>query len=231
MIEAARRRCDQRLPLLIWDIDGTLLAVTGIGRRAMNEAFHECYGIAGAFDIVDFAGAHDHALWAEAAHRHQICDGDSAALFFHRYLRRLAALLAAFPLPVLPGVVQALSQLSAAGYELALGTGNIRPAAYLKLGRAGLAHFFPAGGFSSPGASRQEILDQALQSSQRGAPCAVVIGDTPIDVRAAHARGLAAVAVATGRFSASDLAQAGADLVLDTLEDTKPLRHLLHALP
>ena len=45
----------------------------------------------------------------------------------------------------------------------------------------------------------------------------VVIGDTPLDIEAAHGAGARAVGVATGTSTASDLDRAGADEVLDDL--------------
>ncbi len=52
----------------------------------------------------------------------------------------------------------------------------------------------------------------------------LVVGDTPLDVEAAHAAGCTAVAVATGKFDAAALREAGADHVLETLEEEIPLR-------
>jgi len=49
----------------------------------------------------------------------------------------------------------------------------------------------------------------------------VIVGDTPHDVGAAAASGARAVGVATGRFSATELAVAGADVVLPDLSDTE----------
>jgi phosphoglycolate phosphatase len=50
-----------------------------------------------------------------------------------------------------------------------------------------------------------------------------VIGDTPLDIEAAHAVGCTAVAVATGKYDRQALREAGADHVLDTLEEQLPL--------
>jgi phosphoglycolate phosphatase len=50
-----------------------------------------------------------------------------------------------------------------------------------------------------------------------------VIGDTPLDIDAAHAVGCTAVAVATGHHDADALRDAGADHVLETLEENLPL--------
>lgn len=51
-----------------------------------------------------------------------------------------------------------------------------------------------------------------------------VIGDTPLDIQAAHAAGCTAVAVATGRYDSAALREAGADHVLETLEEELPIQ-------
>jgi len=51
----------------------------------------------------------------------------------------------------------------------------------------------------------------------------VLVGDTPLDVDAAHAAGARIVAVATGPYTARELEQAGADTVLDDLTDLDAL--------
>jgi phosphoglycolate phosphatase-like HAD superfamily hydrolase len=47
-----------------------------------------------------------------------------------------------------------------------------------------------------------------------------VIGDTPLDIDCAKAHGCRAIAVATGPYSRAALADAGADLAVDSLADT-----------
>jgi phosphoglycolate phosphatase len=51
----------------------------------------------------------------------------------------------------------------------------------------------------------------------------VLIGDTPLDVEAALATGARAVGVATGTYSAAELAAAGAHVVLPDLTDPGPV--------
>jgi phosphoglycolate phosphatase len=50
-----------------------------------------------------------------------------------------------------------------------------------------------------------------------------VIGDTPLDIEAAHAVECTATSVATGRYDRAALLDAGADHVLDTLGEELPL--------
>jgi phosphoglycolate phosphatase-like HAD superfamily hydrolase len=50
-----------------------------------------------------------------------------------------------------------------------------------------------------------------------------VVGDTPLDIAAAHAAGCTAVGVATGHYDRAALVAAGADHVLETLEEELPL--------
>ena len=50
----------------------------------------------------------------------------------------------------------------------------------------------------------------------------LVVGDTPLDVAAAHGAGARAVGVATGHYSEDELRAGGADYVLATLEEELP---------
>jgi phosphoglycolate phosphatase-like HAD superfamily hydrolase len=52
---------------------------------------------------------------------------------------------------------------------------------------------------------------------------ALVVGDTPLDIDAAHGAEAVAVGVATGHYSERELSEAGADYVLPTLEQELPL--------
>jgi phosphoglycolate phosphatase-like HAD superfamily hydrolase len=51
-----------------------------------------------------------------------------------------------------------------------------------------------------------------------------VIGDTPLDIDAAHAAGCTGIGVATGRYDRRALLQAGADQVMESFEEDMPLR-------
>jgi len=57
----------------------------------------------------------------------------------------------------------------------------------------------------------------------------VVIGDTPLDIDCARAHGAISVGVATGPYSVEQLRDAGADVVLETLEDVPALLRVLRS--
>ncbi len=141
---------------------------------------------------------------------------------------------------VLPGVERLLDRLAARGAVVGLCTGNIRSGARIKLARGGLDRYFGFGeedvhGFADDAEARDLIVAAALRRASRllGAPLdpreALVVGDTPRDIAAAHAGGCPVLAVATGRFSVADLRAEGAELVVPTLEDPEAQALLLGA--
>jgi len=130
---------------------------------------------------------------------------------------------------VLPGVPERLRQLSRAGHLLGLITGNGDGAAHIKLARGDLNRWFTFGAYASAGMDRAGIVRQAVRRGEAMYGADVpnteifVIGDTPLDIRAAHAVDCTAIAVATGHFDRAALQAAGADHVLESFEEEFPL--------
>ncbi len=217
-----------RRPLLIWDIDGTLLEARGIGRQALNLTFSKLFHQNAAFDGLEFSGATDYDLIRQASAT--LTSTINVRVFLTAYLQYLADLLRESPLKPLSGVSHLIPRLSQLGWPMALGTGNIRGGAYLKLGAAGLSPYFPVGGFSEPGATRTDILHSARQHCGYDNDTAIVIGDTPLDIQAGQELGLAVIAVATGRFTRQDLLDANANQVIDRLGDVSEFLSLIRHL-
>ncbi|MEC4018771.1 HAD family hydrolase [Streptomyces sp. H27-D2] len=82
-----------------------------------------------------------------------------------------------------------------------------------------------AGG--SPKEERPDLVAIALQRAGRQREGAVLVGDTPADVRAGLKAGVRVVAVATGRSSRDDLRATGAHDVLADLVDTERVVQVL----
>jgi phosphoglycolate phosphatase len=129
---------------------------------------------------------------------------------------------------VLDGVPETLGRLSEGGYLLGLTTGGVEPAAHIKLARADLNKYFSFGGYGSDSSDRAELTRKAIERAENilGEPVdprrVLVVGDTPLDVEAAHAAGVKAVGVASGQFDEEQLRAAGADYVLGSLREELP---------
>jgi phosphoglycolate phosphatase-like HAD superfamily hydrolase len=213
--------------LLLFDIDGTLLAPVGAGSRAMVVAGRALFGSAFTFDGIDTSGKIDPQIFAEmrAANAELAIAESDRGRFRDRYLQALDTELATRPIPALPGTHDLLAALQPRS-ELTLGllTGNFAAAAPRKLRSAGFdPDTFTVNAFGDEAASRPELVPVARRRYRErhgrdiAAERVVVIGDTPRDVACAHANGSLAVAVATGRWSRTDLDATGADLVIDDL--------------
>ncbi len=98
-----------------------------------------------------------------------------------------------------------------------------------KLAQANLSHYFCFGGYGSDSSDRTELTRRALElagtllGDQIDPKEALVVGDTPHDIYAAHGAGAFAVGVAIGHFTSEELREAGADHVLDSPEEELPL--------
>jgi len=102
------------MTIVLLDIDGTLIRTGRAGSRAMNRAFEDLFGVAGAFDGVVMAGRTDRWILNDAAARAGVdLGGDNVLRFRERYSARLTDALRE-PAPgkgVLPGVRRLLESL------------------------------------------------------------------------------------------------------------------------
>ena len=107
-------------------------------------------------------------------------------------------------------------------------TGNMQATAAAKLAALDLDQFLDlrVGAYGDAHEIRADLvpLARARAAAAYGGDFAgratVLIGDTPLDIEAAQLAGARSIAVATGGFSAAELAAAGADTVLPDLADT-----------
>jgi phosphoglycolate phosphatase len=227
--------------LVLFDIDGTLLSTDGAARRAFRRAMLDVYGATGPIDGHDFGGKTDPQIARELLRLHGLEDAAIDAGLARLWAGYLDELSRELDRPgqrsrLMPGVaelVDALEERAAAGVVLGLLTGNIRAGAELKLRSVGLHGRFPVGAFGSDSERRDELPAVAVRRARDysghsfGGRDVVVIGDTPADVTCGRSLGVTAVAVATGRFPADALRDAGADVVLQDLSDTTGILDIL----
>jgi phosphoglycolate phosphatase-like HAD superfamily hydrolase len=211
-------------PLLLFDVDLTLIATSGAGRAALNAAFEQVIGIPRATEGIQFDGRTDRAIILEVLARHGL-PASSFDTCRDAFLEALPRALTGLGGTVLPGVEALLDALAAELPAVGLATGNLREGARHKLSHFGLWDRFAAGGFGDDHTDRADVIRAGIEAlaAAMGVPPdpagAVVIGDTPLDVAAALAAGARPVGVATGRFSSAELAAAGAAAVLPDFRD------------
>lgn len=222
------------MKLLLFDIDGTLLLTAGAGMRAMHRAGQRLFGPRFSFEHIVTAGGLDPLLLAEAIRSCglTLADGDPDR-FRDAYLPELELELRACAADVqlMPGVVELIERLrDDERVRLGLLSGNYAGAAPIKLRAAGIdPGWFEVQSFADHGPDRPSLVRHAMTQHGDGLDPTdvIVIGDTPRDVDCAKVNGCIAFGVATGRYSVSDLEQAGADAAVASLADAGPLFELI----
>jgi phosphoglycolate phosphatase-like HAD superfamily hydrolase len=217
--------------LLLFDIDGTLLLSAGAGRRAILKAIEEYVSDLEPLRGIRFDGKTDPQIVAElfeAGGDPEPAEPARITRVLDRYVSLLEQELTGpeHRTASMPGVPELLDELSRTTTVLGLLTGNVVPGARLKLRAARIdCEQFVVGAYGSDHARRAELPPIAAKRAEPwfgripGGTEVVIIGDTPADVACAASIGARTVAVATGGYSESELADAGADAVLPDLSD------------
>ncbi len=220
--------------VVLFDIDGTLLSAAGVGRIAFRRTLAKILGNGNAADSAVLSGQVDWGIWRTVlgAAGYSTDEVDAQINDYLRlFVADLADVLADPNLPrpqLLPGVTALLQKLQQDETLLVgLVTGNQESAAWLKLGYAGIASYFWFGAFGNEAWDRNLLPAIALKRASRFAVRevfdghnTVIIGDSIHDVACGKAIGATVIAVPTGIERAESLVQAGADVLLPTLEDT-----------
>lgn len=218
--------------LVLWDIDHTLVDTRGVGRELWAQAFEEVTGRPMRRQArID--GSTEPVILRETLELHGLQDSRGQFERFSQalgtaHVRRAAELRErGHALPGAPSLLAALAARD--GVAQTVVTGNIRAAAEVKLAAFGLDRHLDLtiGAFGEDADARPELVRTALKRAQVLPAQAVLIGDTPADVRGALDGGVRVIGVATGRTSADELRTAGATTVVEDLSDTTQILELL----
>jgi phosphoglycolate phosphatase len=235
----------EQLRVVLWDIDGTLVRAThyGLFRQYMGPMLEKVFGTCGKLPEMTVSGMTDLQIAIEALREHGFTAQEVLARLddirrcYIAEMERVANGRVAWQ--PLPGARACLERLAREKrYLSSLLTGNIEPAARLKLRVAGLDRYFQLpGAFGDESDDRRELPALAAERINRhlGLRLAphqfIIIGDTPNDIAAARHFGARVIAVATGRVhSADDLRSHEPDALLPDLTDPELLVHTLDRL-
>lgn len=224
--------------LVLWDIDHTLVETRGIGRELFGRAFNEVTGLEMTRQAA-IDGMTDAVIFRETAELHNLkTDRED----FERFAVALAEQHLCHAPAIrerghaLAGAAAALSRVAAlTDVTQTVVTGNIQGSAKIKLGVFGLDPQidWSIGAYGEDDDERTQLVRIALERAAQalGKPVrpseTVLIGDTPSDVKAGKANDVRVIAVASGRSDANVLRAAGAETVIDSLQNTSELLELI----
>lgn len=223
--------------VLLWDLDGTLVHGKryGVFKDYTVPMLETVFGTAGSLRGMIVSGMTDLQIVEEAlrdkgiTREHISARKEELRRCYMEEMKRATGNGNQI-IEAMPGAREVLQRLEEhPRYLSALLTGNIEPAAYLKLEISGLSEFFRLpGAFGDDSFDRRDLPALAAQriNEHLGAHLKpeqfIVIGDTPNDIACARHFGARVVAVATGRVhSAEDLAACEPDALLRDLLDAE----------
>lgn len=219
--------------LVLWDIDHTLIDTRGVGRELSGAAFQRTTGLA-MREQAKIDGITEPVIFRETAKLHGLTTDRTdferfAAALSDEHLKRTADLRGRGH--ALPGAAAALDALDADGVQQTVVSGNVRPVAEIKLQVFGLGRhiLWNLGAYGEDSDTRAELVRLSLQRADARPAETVLIGDTPADVKGAHANDVRVIAVASGRSDEAALRGSGAEMVIPDLRDTELLVKLVRA--
>ena len=237
----------EKLRILLWDIDGTLMRSTVRGgyKKYFTATMQKVFGSAGNLDDITPSGMTDTQIIFEALKNEGFTP--------EQIMKRKTEILEVFkpemekvlaedgePFEILAGVKEILAETDKNPHFInALLTGNLSVAAEIKLRAVGIWDYFKDAP-NAFGEISHERNDLAIEAGklfnekydfQFKPEQFIVIGDTPNDILCARHFGAKCVAVLTGRDQTKEkLLSFNPDAVLDNLKDTSKMLELLEKI-
>ncbi len=223
--------------LVLWDVDGTLLAAGEIGAAVFDRAIEAALGVRADLRV-RMSGKTDPQIVTETLDLLGVDHGpEQIELVLEHLHQQLAAAEEVLRRAgrVLPGVEALLARLHGEPrVHPTLLTGNIAPNALVKVGAFGLDRWLrlDIGAYGSDHADRRELVPVALERAAR-AGLAVdrsatwIVGDAANDLACARAGGVRCLLVGTGRTPVEELAALEPDAVLPDMSEVEAVAAIL----
>ncbi len=210
-------------PILLFDIDGTLLHVKkSFTKQMFSDIANELNISFSHMENSSFAGRTDKDIFEELASAYP-----QSNLFYDElkrlYIEYMDNYFSNGHVSVIERAAEAVHKAIKKGYRVGLCTGNFRETAYMKVIAAGFNNTFDFGGFGCRHTDRKHIpYDAHKEFSEKFGYKPepgnyVVIGDTPNDIRCAKYFGAVSLAVSTGSYPLGDLEKDDPDILLSDL--------------
>ena len=226
--------------LLLFDIDGTLVRTGGAGKDSMEKALYKVFNIKNGLDSIPMMGRTDPLILKDAVAKHGIVwnrENENKLKEVYFKIIEKEIIKPRKGQRVLPGIEQALKLLSGEKHiYLGLLTGNYRTSAYVKINRFDLGKYFPFGAFADDSPDRNKLGRFAMERfvAKYGITISssnvFIIGDTPHDIACALPYNFKTVAVATGIHSFEKLKEHNPDFVFRDFRDYENILHKLKVI-
>jgi phosphoglycolate phosphatase-like HAD superfamily hydrolase len=213
-----------------------LIRTDGVGKRGLNRAFAELYGINNVMDGMSLAGQTDDKIMMSAyAAAGMEFSYQELSRFKNVYFNIIADEIQkdGHVRTLMPGIAELLPELNRRpDIYLGLLTGNWQKSGRIKIDFFGLNSYFPFGAFADDASERADLVPIAMQrfADKYGinikAHDVYVIGDTPADVHCTKPHGVVSVAVAAAFHSLEELAACEPDILLQDFSDVNALKLL-----
>jgi len=216
--------------LVLFDIDGTLIHSGGAGEKAFARFCVAEVGVPDGAARLHFAGRTDPSIVRDFFQQQALePSAENFRRFFDRYVFYLDELMGQLIGCVLPGVQDLIADLQGLRTPPVIGllTGNIRLGAQIKLRHYELWDCFQTGAFGDDHEDRNQLAviarerGQGLVGETLTGEQVLIVGDTPRDIECARTIGAQALAVATGSYSAAELAKHSPRWTVESLKQVR----------
>ena len=216
--------------LLLFDIDGTLMEESPTHTASFNYVCQSIYGVQTDIDSFPRHGMTDTGILYGLLKKENVQDDqirNSMKKAFSAMVEYVSANLKPDDYRLLEHVNIVLEKLHNSEYSLGILTGNLQAIASLRLEHSDISSYFSAGGYGDDSRVRSELVNHAIERFGKSIEREDIylIGDTPLDIRAARDASVNAIGVATGVYKATDLKDA--DLVLESFNEAEKLMEFL----
>lgn len=221
--------------LVLFDIDSTLTHETKSHKRAFSEAFKKVYGLSTSIDVINYQGMTDQQIIFEVMKKIGIKE-ELIKRKINECMREMVRIfndkLKDEEIKAIEGVPELLKTLHKSGVYMGLVTGNLEEIGRSKLKKVGLNHYFKIGGFGSDDIDRTKLVRLAIKKAQkkfkvRFKKNILLIGDTPLDIKAGKQAAIHTIGVTTGAYTKEQLKKAGADFIISNPRYKKEVLEIL----
>lgn len=220
--------------LVLFDIDKTLITSSKAHDLAFSAAFKNVYGFDTNQRAINHHGMTDQQIIIEVIKKQGLTEEEVRSKlkecmqymvdFYHKNSQ-------SDEITVLNGVNKLLEELSKHNILMGLVTGNLEPIARGKLTTVGLNHYFIVGGFGSDDINRTKLVKLAIKRAQNQGFIVnnnvYLFGDAPQDMKAGKEGGAVTIGITTGVYSKEQLLEAGANYILESLQDKSKVLKIL----